>query len=92
MYYGLLLLRDMEVLAGDRMIYMMFCIVFLFLGELFVYVLTFPKFQAEPVMASIFSFLYAPVMLSHDNAVKTIHNPSMARNQLSIILNILITL
>lgn len=64
LYYGLLLLRDMEVLAGDRMIYMMFCIVFLFLGELFVYVLTFPKFQAEPVLASIFSFLYAPVMLS----------------------------
>ncbi len=64
LYYGLLLLRDMEVLEGGRIFYMLFCTVFLFLGELFVYVLAFPKFQAEPVMAAIFSFLYAPVMLS----------------------------
>lgn len=63
-YYGLLLLRDMEVLQGERLFYILPCIVFLFLGELLVYVLTFPKFQVGSVMASIFAFLYAPVMLS----------------------------
>lgn len=63
-YYGLLLLRDVEVLAGERLFYILPCIVFLFLGELFVYVLAFPKFQAESVTATIFAFLYAPVMLS----------------------------
>lgn len=63
-YYGLLLLRDVCVLEGERLFYIMSCIIFLFLGELLVYVLAFPKFQAESVMASIFAFLYAPVMLS----------------------------
>lgn len=63
-YYGLLLLRDMHVLEGERLFYIMSCIIFLFLGELLVYVLAFPKFRAESVMASIFAFLYAPVMLS----------------------------
>lgn len=64
LYYGLLLLRDMGLLEGGRILYMLFCIVVLFLGELLVYVLAFPKFQAESVMASIFSYLYAPMMLS----------------------------
>ncbi|MCM1191331.1 MAG: phosphatidate cytidylyltransferase [Butyrivibrio sp.] len=63
-YYGVLLLRDVGVLEGDRLFYIMPCIVFLFLGELLVYVLAFPKYRAESVMASIFAFLYAPVMLS----------------------------
>lgn len=63
-YYGLLLLRDAGILEGERLGYMLPCIVFLFLGELLVYVLTFPKFQAEAVMAAVFAFLYAPVMLS----------------------------
>ncbi|MCM1057080.1 MAG: phosphatidate cytidylyltransferase [Firmicutes bacterium] len=63
-YYGLLLLRDVGVLEGQRLFYITPCIVFLFLGELLVYVLTFPKYRAESVMASIFAFLYAPVMLS----------------------------
>lgn len=63
-YYGLLLLRDVEVLEGERLFFILPCIVFLFLGELLVYVLAFPKFQTESVMASVFAFLYAPVMLS----------------------------
>lgn len=63
-YYGLLLLRDMEVLAGEEFFYILLCTVLFFLGELFVYVFAFPKYQAEAVMASVFSFLYAPVMLS----------------------------
>lgn len=64
LYYGLFLLQDMDVLKEGRILCMLFCIVLLFLGELFVYVLAFPRFRAEPVMASVFAFLYAPVMLS----------------------------
>lgn len=40
------------------------CIVGFFMLEMFVYVVNFPKFRAEQVMAVVFSFLYAPVMLS----------------------------
>ena len=40
------------------------CMVGFFMLEMFVYVVTFPKFRAEQVMAVVFSFLYAPVMLS----------------------------
>lgn len=35
-----------------------------FLGELFVYVITFPKYNATQVSAAFFAFLYAPVMLA----------------------------
>ena len=35
-----------------------------FLGLLFVYVATFPKYEASQVTAAFFSFLYAPVMLA----------------------------
>lgn len=63
-YYALLLLCDMGILRGERTFYLLFGIVLLFLGELFVYVFTFPKYSAEPVIASVFAFLYAPVMLS----------------------------
>lgn len=34
------------------------------LAEMFAYVLTFPKFHANQVVASVFAFFYAPVMLS----------------------------
>ncbi len=40
------------------------CIVALFLAEMFCYVAAFPKYQASQVMAAVFSFLYAPVLLS----------------------------
>ena len=35
-----------------------------FLGELLIYVLTFPKYNATQVSAAFFAFLYAPVMLA----------------------------
>ena len=35
-----------------------------FIGEMFVYVFAFPKFNAEQTMASFFSFVYAPIGLS----------------------------
>lgn len=43
---------------------LLMCIVGFFLLLLLVYVLTFPKFHAGQVLAAMFSFLYAPVMLS----------------------------
>lgn len=39
-------------------------VVTVLLVHLFVYVFTFPKYHANQVMASMFSFLYAPMMLS----------------------------
>lgn len=39
-------------------------IVGVFMAEMFFYVISFPKYKAEQIIASIFSFLYAPVMLS----------------------------
>lgn len=32
--------------------------------EMFLYVITFPKYRAEQIVGSVFAFLYAPVMLS----------------------------
>lgn len=40
------------------------CIVGLFMAEMFCYVALFPKYEASQVMAAVFSFLYAPVLLS----------------------------
>lgn len=39
-------------------------IMMVIMAMLFVYVLTYPKFQAQQVAAATFAFLYAPVMLS----------------------------
>ena len=63
-YYALLLFCDMEILKGDKFFYCLLGIALMFLAELFVYVIRFPKYQAESVVASVFAFLYAPVMLS----------------------------
>ncbi len=43
---------------------MMIMVVAAFLAFLFVYVFAFPKYHANQIMAAMFSFLYAPVMLS----------------------------
>lgn len=40
------------------------CILFVFIAYMFVYVFTFPKYEASQTMASFFSFIYAPVMFS----------------------------
>ncbi len=62
-YYGIILLADMNVIERDIILFLA-CIVVLFLAELFVYVFTFPRFTAERIAFAVFSFLYAPVMLS----------------------------
>jgi len=48
----------------DEVIMLLMGVVALFMAEMFLYVVTFPKFKAEQVVASVFAFLYAPVMLS----------------------------
>ncbi len=45
-------------------LYSMLSIIVVFMAGLLVYVLKFPKYHANQVMASFFAFVYAPVMLS----------------------------
>lgn len=53
----------LAVYFGDDT-FLLMSIVGVFMAEMFCYVITFPKYRAEQVVSSIFSFLYAPVMLS----------------------------
>lgn len=63
-YYGVLLASHMGALPEGPFLWLMGCIVFTMLGELFCYVIVFPKYSAEQTGFSVFAFLYAPVMLS----------------------------
>lgn len=47
----------------DKVMLLM-CIVAVFLGEMFWYVVTFPKYKADQVVTAVFSFIYAPLLLS----------------------------
>lgn len=40
------------------------CIMYVFMAQMLVYVVTFPKFHANQVLGAFFSFVYAPVMLA----------------------------
>lgn len=51
------------ILTKNPTIWLMI-LVFAIMASLFAYVLAFPKFHVDAVMGSIFSFFYAPVMLS----------------------------
>ncbi|MCM1541942.1 MAG: phosphatidate cytidylyltransferase [Blautia sp.] len=69
LYYGVIHLRTeaakLAMWNGSAgTVWLLACIVLVFLAQLFVYVFAFPKYQAEQVMAGFFSFVYAPVMLS----------------------------
>ncbi|MDE7223520.1 MAG: phosphatidate cytidylyltransferase [Acetatifactor sp.] len=56
-YYGVMYIwRDTTLLLMG--------IVLVFMAEMFLYVVLFPRYRAEQVVTAIFSFLYAPVMLS----------------------------
>lgn len=45
-------------------IWLLMCIVFVFMALMFAYVITFPKFKASQVLGAFFAFMYAPLMLS----------------------------
>ncbi|MBR1854152.1 MAG: phosphatidate cytidylyltransferase [Lachnospiraceae bacterium] len=49
--------------STDKVMLLM-CIVAVFMAEMFCYVVTFPKYHADQVVAAVFAFLYAPLMLS----------------------------
>jgi phosphatidate cytidylyltransferase len=54
---------QMMVFASD--FYTTIIIIAAFLGLMTIYVLTFPRFRSEQVMAAFFSFLYAPVLMAY---------------------------
>ncbi|MCH5343469.1 MAG: phosphatidate cytidylyltransferase [Acetatifactor sp.] len=62
-YYGALYIGRNGTVGGNAL-YLLMVIVGMFLAEMFAYVIRFPKYQASQVLAAVFSFLYAPVMLS----------------------------
>ncbi len=47
---------------SDTMDFM--CLVGVFMAEMFLYVIRFPKYKSQQIISAIFAFLYAPVMLS----------------------------
>lgn len=49
---------------GNGHTWLFLCVVLVFMAELFAYVITFPLFHAEQIAATVFAFLYAPIMLS----------------------------
>lgn len=48
----------------EEPVFMVMAAVFAVIGFLVIYVLAFPKYKVEDMMGAVFSFLYAPVMLS----------------------------
>lgn len=52
------------VYFSEDKVMLLMCIVAFFLAQMFCYVVTFPKFQTMQVAGAVFSFLYAPVLLS----------------------------
>lgn len=52
------------VFFSNAEVFLLMCIVAVIMAEMFLYVVTFPKYEAKQVIAAVFSFLYAPVMLS----------------------------
>lgn len=56
-YYAGIFFTDSELLA-------IVAVIGVFMGSMCVYVVTFPKYRSEQIMAAFFNFMYAPVMLS----------------------------
>ena len=63
-YIGIIFHYGLMLFMGKDIRFFGLSILFVFFAVMIVYVLTFPKYQAQQAMAAIFSFLYAPVMLS----------------------------
>lgn len=66
-YYGVLYFANTET-------YVMLTITLTIVAILFVYVFTFPKYHANQVMAAIFSFIYAPIMLAYLYLTRNLEN------------------
>ncbi len=57
-YYGIMVFTSSQAAQ-------MLAVLFVMIAFMFVYVFTFPKYQASQVMSAFFSFVYAPVMFSY---------------------------
>lgn len=66
-YYGVLWFANTET-------HVMLTITLTIVAILFVYVFTFPKYQANQIMAAIFSFIYAPIMLAYLYLTRNLEN------------------
>lgn len=66
-YYGVRYFANTET-------YIMLTITLTIIGILFVYVFTFPKYEANQIMATIFSFIYAPIMLAYLYLTRNLEN------------------
>lgn len=62
--FGSIVLYYVVMYIWQNTTLLLMCIVLMFMAEMFLYVILFPKYRAEQVVTAIFSFLYAPVMLS----------------------------
>lgn len=49
---------------GCSPVLLLACVMFQFMAEMFLYVVTFPRYHAGQIEACVFSFIYAPVMLA----------------------------
>lgn len=61
------------VLLSAGGLFQLMAIIGVFMGSMCVYVVTFPKYRAEQVMANFFNFAYAPVMLSFLYLTRELH-------------------
>jgi len=66
-YYGVVYFANTET-------YIMLTITLTIVAILFVYVFTFPKYGANQIMAAIFSFIYAPIMLAYLYLTRNLEN------------------
>ena len=60
-YYGAVWMVAIE---HKSFVLLLACIMYVFMAQMLVYVVTFPKFHANQVLGAFFSFVYAPVMLA----------------------------
>lgn len=65
-YYAAIYFADGGLLS-------LIAVVGVFMGSMCVYVLTFPKYTSEKIMANFFCFVYAPVMLSFIYLTRHLH-------------------
>lgn len=66
-YYGVRYFANTET-------YIMLTITLTIVAILFVYVFAFPKYEANQIMATVFSFIYAPIMLSYLYMTRALEN------------------
>ncbi|MCR5656653.1 MAG: phosphatidate cytidylyltransferase [Butyrivibrio sp.] len=61
---AIVFLYGATVISGGNMMFYVLAVMLLFFGEAAVFVFTYPKHSANQLIFSVFSFIYAPMMLS----------------------------